>query len=340
MKYVLDSIKKPKVSIIVPVYNVEAYIEECVESLINQSLKEIQIVLVDNGSLDGSSKIIQHYASQDNRIEIIKLNINQGMPRARNVGLNVVVGEYIAFVDSDDLCDVTMFDKLYKQAKRFDADIVTCNVLRFIDDWRKGVDHHPEHWYYETERAMPITSCPEQFMEQAAWAKILRREYIENLPYKFTEGSVCCEDVPACTHAFLNTSKIALVNETLYFYRNRPNSLSNHMNYKYTDDFIYAMLEQDKIIHEKGFDDELTLANIVEMRFLLANHIITKMEKRYWKHYFYNIKQVFKTEDRQYLKKFFKVFPDSELLFNAIMTSNLKLYKRVLRLRKSLSKGA
>lgn len=317
----------PKVSVIVPVYNVEKYIVECMDSLVGQTLKDIEIVLVDNGSKDGSSGIIQEYAREDPRIKIIKLEVNQGMPRARNIGLSHATGEYIAFVDSDDLCDMTMYEKMYLKAKKFDADVVTCNVLRFVTDWRKGSDHHPEVWYMDTSHAMPITSCPEQFMEQAAWAKIMKHTYVKSLPYKFTPGSVCCEDVPACTYLFLNTSRIALVNETLYFYRNRPDSLSNNMNRNYTNDFVWAMTQQSKIISECGFHDELTQSIIVQMRFLLANHIISKMKKEDVAHYFDNMYKVFKKEDAVYLEGFFNSFPNSKCLFDAIMARNAKSYK-------------
>lgn len=324
----LNSENMPNVSIIVPVYNVEKYIVECMDSLVGQTLKNIEIVLVDNGSEDASSGIIQWYAKKDKRIKIIKLESNQGLAKARNIGLSHATGEYIAFVDSDDLCDVTMYEKMYRKAKHLNADVVTCNVLRFEKDWRDGTDHHPEAWYIETNQAMPITSCPEQFMEQAAWAKIMRHAYIRTLSYKFTPGSVCCEDVPACTHLFLNTSRIAIVNETLYFYRNRPDSLSNNMNRNYTNDFIWAMTQQNNIINECGFHDDLTWGFIVQMRFLLANHIISKMKKEDVNHYFENMHNVFKKDDAKYLAAFFGAFPTSKLLFEAILERNAKKYSK------------
>lgn len=322
---------KPIVSVIVPVYNVQDYVNECVESLVNQTLTELEIILIDNGSQDGSSDIIQGYAKNDSRIRIIKLEKNQGMPRARNIGLEVATGEYIAFVDSDDACDLTMYEKLYHQAQRFDADVVTCNVLRFERDWHKGYDHHPEAWYAETDKAMPITSCPEQFMEQAAWAKLLRHSYIKSLPYKFTDGSVCCEDVPACTHIFLGTNRIAIVNEALYFYRNRPTSLSNKMNKQYTHDFVWAMQQQNTIIAQKGFHDEFTFGYIVEMRFLLANHILSKMREEDVPDYFENMNKVFKREDERYLEHYFSVFPLSKVLFDGICNSDTRVYTKLKR---------
>ena len=308
-----------KVSIIVPVYNVEAYIVECMESLINQTLRDIEIILIDNGNKDRASNIIQEYASRDDRIRIIKLEENQGMPRARNIGLSTATSEYIAFVDSDDLCDITMYEKLYAQAKRFDADVVTCNVLRFSNNWKEGTDHHPEIWYMETERATPITGCPEQFMEMAAWAKISKREYIKKVNYQFTAGSVFCEDVPGCTRLFLNTDKIAIVNETLYFYRNRPGSLSNHMGRKHIDCFIWAMKQQDKILNQQCFSDELTMYYIINARFLLANHILSKIKRKDRKYFFENIGKIFNKEHVRHIEMYKESFPDANTIIDSIV---------------------
>lgn len=307
------------ISIIVPVYKVENYIEECMESLVNQTIHNIEIILIDNGNKDRASDIIKEYASNDARIRIIKLEENQGMPKARNIGLAAATGEYIAFVDSDDLCDITMFEKLYKQAKKFDADVVTCNVLRFSDDWRKGTDHHPESWYTGTNSATPITGCPEQFMEMAAWAKISKRSYIEQLDYRFTEGSVFCEDVPACTQLFLNANRIAIVNETLYFYRNRQGSLSNHMDRKHIDCFVWAMQKQDELIKKSDFSDELTLYYIINARFLLANHIMTKIPRKDYRYFFDSLGYVFSKKDIPFIEGY---------------TENFALAKKIIKIIK------
>lgn len=306
------------VSIIVPVYKVEDYITECMESLVNQTLRNIEIILIDNGNTDKASDIIKEYSIYDERIKIIKLEQNQGMPKARNIGLDVANGEYVAFVDSDDLCDTTMYEKLYRQAKRFDADVVTCNVLRFSDNWKIGVDHHPERWYMETEWAVPITGCPEQFMEMAAWAKIAKRSYTKKFDYRFTVGSVFCEDVPACTRLFLNTNKIAVVNEALYFYRNRPGSLSNQMNRNHIDCFLWAMEQQDKILKEHNFSDELSLYYIINARFLLANHILNKVNRNDQKYFLGEIWKIFRKEHLNYIRQYENDFNAAKRIINSV----------------------
>lgn len=317
-----------KVSIIVPVYNVENYVQECIDSLVNQTLKDLQIILIDNGSVDKSSSIIESYARNDSRIEIVKFEKNQGMPNARNAGLKKASGEYVAFVDSDDLCDITMFEKMYRQAKKYNADAITCNVIRFSESTAEGFDHHPNAWYCECDKVMPITCFPEQFMEQAAWAKLIRRKYLEKIDYKFTPGSLCCEDVPAATKIFLNTKRICTLNEGLYYYRDRPGSLSQSMHRKHIDDFIWAMQRQDEIIESMNFDDELTISYIVEMRMLLAIHLLSRMKKEDICYYFEKMKNVFQKYDGTYLDRFWSIYPQSHRIYKLIMDSGYKVYMR------------
>ena len=111
-----------KVSIIVPVYNVEKYLRQCLDSLINQTLQEIEIICVDDGSTDNSSNILSDYAQKDSRI-IVHRQENQGLANARNAGLKLANGEYIGFLDSDDFVDIDFFEKLYQAASSDNADI-------------------------------------------------------------------------------------------------------------------------------------------------------------------------------------------------------------------------
>lgn len=120
---------KPKVSIIVPVYNVEKYLDRCVKSLLNQTLKDIEIIMVDDGSPDNCPKMCDEYAKKDSRIKVVHKQ-NAGLGYARNSGLEVATGEYVAFVDSDDYVDVTAYQVMYDEAIRTDADYVCCGYKR------------------------------------------------------------------------------------------------------------------------------------------------------------------------------------------------------------------
>ena len=122
---------QPKVSIIVPIYNVEKYLERCIRSLINQTLKDIEIILVDDSSTDSSLEICNKLASEDTRIKVIH-KVNEGAGMARNAGLEVAMGEYIGFVDSDDFVGEDMFETLYTKAENYGSDLVMSGVL-FVD---------------------------------------------------------------------------------------------------------------------------------------------------------------------------------------------------------------
>lgn len=129
--------KQPKVSIIVPVYNVEKYLDRCMQSLLGQTLKELEIILVDDGSPDNSPALCDNYESASDNLHwpIIKVihKINEGLGFARNSGLEIATGEYIAFLDSDDFVDVNMYEQLYLKAKAKDIDVVYCNCNIYKD---------------------------------------------------------------------------------------------------------------------------------------------------------------------------------------------------------------
>ncbi len=118
-----------KVSVIVPVYNVEKYLEECIESLINQTLTDIEIICINDGSTDNSLKILEELQKKDNRIKIINQK-NSGVSSARNNGIENATGEYIGFVDSDDWIDSDYYEKLYNTAKKYNSDIAAGDMYR------------------------------------------------------------------------------------------------------------------------------------------------------------------------------------------------------------------
>lgn len=122
-----------KVSIIVPIYNVEQYLDKCIQSILNQTLRDIEIILVDDGSPDSCPKMCDEYAKKDNRIKVIHKK-NAGLGFARNSGLEIATGEYVAFVDSDDFIDTTMYEHLYNEAQNKHLDTVYCSWKKYYND--------------------------------------------------------------------------------------------------------------------------------------------------------------------------------------------------------------
>ena len=143
--------KRPKVSVVIPVYKVEPWIRECLDSLVNQTLKEIEIICVDDGSPDNSGAILDEYAQKDKRIKVIHQE-NGGVQKARNAGLDVAKGEYIALLDSDDYVDVRAYETAYNFAKKDNVDILNFDARSFCD----GEDDHVNDIDFSDA---PVVSC-------------------------------------------------------------------------------------------------------------------------------------------------------------------------------------
>ena len=235
-----------KVSIIVPVYNIENYLRECLDSVVNQTLKEIEIICVNDGSTDNSPLILEEYAIIDDRIRIINKE-NAGLAAARNTGMEYAKGEYIGFVDSDDYVDVSMFEKLYNNAKFHDSDIVMCPILVVNENYeelnnRRSGDIFP---YYDLDCFdEDFNDCvfdfkkTENFIFKIAvsgFNKIYRTEFINKIDAKFPEGLIF-EDGPFFYRAYLKAKNCSLIRDYLYFYRvNRLGSIMSNGDRRFFD---------------------------------------------------------------------------------------------------------
>ena len=145
----------PKVSIIIPFNNVENYIEQCLDSVLSQTLEDIEVILVNDASVDKSRTIVQKYQKKDKRIKVIDIKERKGQGFARNRAIEIASGEYIGFVDSDDFIEPEMFEELYKKAKADDTDITMCQVREYDD----VNDYYITSDYYSLE---PLISFKEK----------------------------------------------------------------------------------------------------------------------------------------------------------------------------------
>ena len=237
---------KPKISIIVPIYKCEDYIEEMLHSLLQQTLSDIQIILVDDGSPDNSGKICDDYALKDKRIIVIHQE-NQGAGMARNTGLDNATGEYIGFCDSDDWIELDMYEKMYKQASMFDVDIVRCNTLSH-ETWGDRITWCPEYTNQRLDadfvksKVIPLTIAPEKEGDfnkrllKGCVCCIFRRRMLDqyNIRFKDIRNG---QDAIFTTEAMWHADSLVLMKEPFYHYRRQSSgslslSMKKFRNYK------------------------------------------------------------------------------------------------------------
>ena len=213
---------KCKLSIIVPVYGVEKYIDKCLNSLVKQSLKEIEIIVVNDGTKDNSQKIIDKYVKKypDKIKSYIKENGGQGS--ARNYGLEKANGEYIGYVDSDDFVEKDMYKKLYNKAKENNYDIVVCGNYNVSEDYQnKNIDTFINNYNTDLENIF--------FGKMAVWNKIYKRDILIKNKLEFKE-KVWYEDLAFTLKAIMNSKTFAFIDEPLYDYLIREGSTMNNSN--------------------------------------------------------------------------------------------------------------
>ena len=226
----------PVVSIIVPVYNVKSYVGECVESLCRQTYTNLEILLVDDGSTDGSGEVCDEYAGRDERIRVIH-QANRGLSGARNMGLDDARGEYIAFVDSDDLVSTNYVETLYELLMKYEADIAACAYVKGTTEQLTDIREKVLSLDNVKEICMPSVKLLKQWhgkykqQETVACNKLYCREvWNGRKKIRFPE-SRNHEDV-LISHLVVQGAKtIVLTTEILYFYRIRKGSITLQTEY-------------------------------------------------------------------------------------------------------------
>lgn len=218
---------RPRVSIIVPMYGVEQYVEKCIDSLLKQTLQEIEIILVDDGSPDRSGEIADEYAKKDSRIKVVHQK-NAGLGPARNSGVRVATGEYIGFVDSDDWANNEMFGRLYEAAVKNNADIVVsghCDVTNGIITKTKrhplaGQTLHSSEKIMEIRKNLYGHKLNDDVVEafpMSVWIAIYRRELFFEHKLEFQE--ILSEDIIFNLSAYKYAKVITFTGDTDYYYR-------------------------------------------------------------------------------------------------------------------------
>lgn len=239
MKPLISSseVKMKTISVVIPVYNVEKYLSECLDSVINQTYKNLQIILVDDGSTDSSGKICDEYAEKDDRITVVHQS-NAGAGAAKNTGLELIDGDYFSIIDSDDYIELDMYEKMVNSLEKYNSDIAQClfrNV--FVND---SFDRK-----YKIKGNYPKVLTPKNFLKEYLydwkyaifWNKLFKKSLLQNI--KFPVGRKI-DDEFFTYKLVCNAKKVVNIDNILYNYRMRKTSVMNENN---SDRLIYDRID-------------------------------------------------------------------------------------------------
>lgn len=283
-----------KISVVVPVYNAEPFLKEAMESLLNQTFKNFEIICVNDGSKDNSLEMLNDFASKDQRVRVID-KPNGGCGSARNMGLDNVRGEYIYFFDPDDYIDPTTFEKLYNNVIKNDSELVICNFVQFRDgepiNYNSGfnfknilpnVDFNNYTCDYHEIKNLVLNS----FM--APWFKLYKREFLERYDDFRFDLNIAFDDVPFHVKSMIRATKISFVPEYFYYYRlSNPNSVNNT---KTNQIDIFKIIDiVETFLKNEGYFDEFKS----EFYNFKINHIMLYIISCNFEDYYKLAKEVF-----------------------------------------------
>ena len=207
----------PKVSVIIPVYNVEKYLERCLDSVINQTLKDIEIICINDCSPDNSLEILKKYAKKDSRIQIVDLKENKGAAIARNEGLKIAQGEYIGFVDPDDYVELDFYEKLYNRAVETSADIVKGDVKTHFLDGN----------VLKSDELNSLINKNKFYFLYNWWSAIYKASLVFNNKITFPDECPKAQDVVFLNRCLIKSKKVVTLEDAYYCHIKREGSLDS-----------------------------------------------------------------------------------------------------------------
>ncbi len=271
------------ISIVVPVYNVEKYLDQCIESIVNQTYKNLEIILVDDGSKDSSGKKCNQWSEKDKRIKVIHKE-NGGLSDARNVGIDCAKGEYITFIDSDDFIACEYIETLYKGIAEMDCDISICNPYYYYEEAKEKIIKRYEikkEYIIGSALDMTIELMYQKKFDTSAWGKLYKTQLFKKNNIHYPKGKLY-EDIATTYKVFLKAEKIIFINKNLYYYRQRSNSImGSDFNIKEMD-----YIENAKTMIKDVSEINPKIEKAAITRFVSANFAIYRKipdDKRFYK---------------------------------------------------------
>ncbi|GAB1402399.1 glycosyltransferase family 2 protein [Elusimicrobiota bacterium] len=266
--------KNIKVSIVVPVYNVEKYLHQCIGSILNQKLKDIELIVVNDGSTDSSLSICKEFEKKDDRVIVINKR-NGGTGTAYNAGILKACGEYIGFIDADDWIESSMHDRLYKLAKKTDADIVRCDYFKYDSAQKRPSTVFPHgnaklSSIYPQNKVFSVKDAPLLLSQRmVAWSGIFNSKLIKNMKFTKTPAATY-QDFVFMFEAFIKAKRIVLCYDKLVHYRMENHRCTATKNPGKTN-AVYLIKQINKV---KNFLDD--------------NNLLVK----YSEEFYYNVTQI------------------------------------------------
>ena len=270
-----------KVSVIIPVYNTEKYLEEAINSVVNQTLKEIEIIVVNDGSTDNSATILEDFAKKDSRVKVLTLEKNSGQSVARNVGMEIMKGEYLYFFDSDDVLESDCLELCYEKSKAENLDFLFFDALTFYD-----VESDLKLNYQQTTGLEPKVYTGAEILrillkkklhKDTLWLNFIKTSYVKRLKLSFIPH-ICYEDAPFVIRLYAEATRVNFIGRNFFHRRIRENSImSSKLSKKNIDDLLFVVNEIAKYKNAVS-DSELRRLLGMKIRIMLIS-VTKKMLK-------------------------------------------------------------
>lgn len=293
-------IQRPEISIIIPFYNADNQLRQCLNSVVNQTLTNLEIICIDDNSRDKSLKIAEEFAKTDNRIKIIKNEETKGQSYSRNRGLEAATGRYIGFADADDFVDENMFKTMLSKAVKTEADIVMCKALLYDEKTQttKTDDYYGLKCFEKFSKKIFNHEDTKNFITEinvAVWNKLYRRDFLIKEKIKFSEGNIF-EDLPFFFETYTKAKNVVIVDEHLYYYRiNTPNSTMTQTGKKLLDR-VEMVTIANEVLKKLPYYEEIKtkvldwIIHDIFYRFLA-------IDSKYQREYFFKMQKLFRSLD-------------------------------------------
>ena len=324
------------ISIIVPIYNVEKYLEKCINSIINQTYKNLEIILVNDGSKDSSKDICEKFLKIDNRIIVVHKE-NEGLSEARNVGINIAKGKYIGFIDSDDYIEADMFERLYNNIKKNNADISICNIVeeneqgKIIKTYIRENDNVIELNKIEALKKLIM----DQEVTNHACNKLYKKDLFCNIKYPFSRKM---EDMATTYKLFDLANKIVVDSSIGYHYIQRSDSIMGNINKELIEHYELAVKEKDEYLYDKypELRESIEIEEINSIKTLFYYSVFADLKEIYNSEKYKRYLLEYRKKYKKYTKEIFKTINNSAKIAYELLYRNLILFKIYIKIRKKI----